>query len=205
MNVLKGIKKLGTGLLLLFLALFAISPIASFIGIPQPPVQDISAFLQFLLIIGSIVIAVAILAIFGFGYLALTGWKDYKKFSKKIRFWFAFSLGVVIFSLSGPLSVLLPIPFLPIVLTAMFLWGILRTVSHLFLKNEASNLRINDAITTAKDLVIEIEPTAQDMDILDSWLDKNLWKVLLLSKKSQRKYEIQIDNKNGGVTKWRSI
>jgi hypothetical protein len=205
MNVLKGIKKIGTGLLLLFLSLLAISPIASFLNIPQPPIQNIIAFIQFLLIIGTIVIIIALLSIFGFGYLALTGWRNYKKISKGIRFWFSFLIGVAIFSISGPISALLPIPFLPIALTAILFWGILRTISTLLI-DEANDfdIPITQAIVNANELVKKIDPNPQNFELISSEGDKKSWRILFCSKNSQKQYEIQVDKQNGGIMKWRS-
>jgi hypothetical protein len=204
MNILQGIKKAGTGLLLLSSGTFAASPIASLLGISQPPVQNTVEIIKFFLIIGSIVIAIAILAIFGFGYIALTGWKDHRKIPKGIRLLLAFTLGVLVFSLSGLISMILPIPFLPIVLMTIVFWGTLRGISTAFFNNQVANLQVVEAIDAAKQLIEQVEPNAQNVEIIDSTADSKSWRVSLFSNNSKRKYEVLLNKQDGDVTSWKS-
>jgi hypothetical protein len=205
-NTLQTIKKVAMGLLLLSFGSFAVTPIASFLGIDQIPVQNVAETIKFILLMVGVVIVFALLAILGLGYLALTGWRDYKKFSIGLRLIVAFSIGIIIVALSSPISIVLPIPFLPLSLSALLIWGTLRGFSNALNNNDKLNMKINDAIITSKDLVNDIEPNStENVEVIDSRIDKKCWRVLLLSSNSGKKYEVQIDKQTGDVTNWKFL
>lgn len=203
MNILQGIKKLGTTLLILSFGSFAASPIASLLGVQQPPIQNTVETIKYFIIIGGLIMAIAVLTIFVFGYLSLSGWKGYRNIPKGMRVLFAFTLGIIIISLSGVISILLPVPFLPTILTTILLWGLLRAVSSNIPSNEAKQVQVTEAIIAAKNLVEQVEPTANELDILDSHSDGKNWKVSLFSEESSKKYEVEVDINNGGIKKWK--
>ena len=202
MNVLKGAKWLAEATLFLSFISYTTSPITSMLGIQQLPLNNTIDLLKFTSISSCIITVIVVSAIFGFGYIVLTGWREQQKLPKAIRILIAFALGALAFSLSGPISSILPIPFLPTVITTILLWGMLRTISNLIPTKEAENITINAAIAAAQQIIKEVEPTAQSTEILETKLIGKSWKVSLLSNPSTRKYEIEIDAENGGVTRW---
>ena len=203
MNILQGIKKLGTTLLVLSFGSFAASPIASILGVQQPPIQNTVETIKYFIIIGGLIMAIAVLTIFVFGYLSLSGWKGYRNIPKGMRVLFAFTLGIIIISLSGVISILLPVPFLPTILTTILLWGLLRAFSSNIPSNEVKQVQVTEAIIAAKNLVEQVEPTANELDILDSHSDGKNWKVSLFSKGSSKKYEVEVDMNSGGIKQWK--
>ena len=204
MDILQGVKKLAEALLLLSFVSFTASPITQFLGIQQPPVNNTVDTIRFFIIVGFVAIAVAIAAVFGSGYLILTGWRDHKRLPKAIRLMLAFALGALAFSLSGPISTFIPIPFIPTVLMTIMLWGVLRAVSNAFPGPEPETVQVSEAIASARYLVKQVEPASQNIDILESKANGKSWKVYLLSQPSTRKFEVEIDMQNGGVRKWKS-
>jgi hypothetical protein len=204
MNILEGVKRLGQILLLLSFASFTASPITSLLGIQQPTVQSTSDTIRYFMVAGFIIMVIAVAAVFGFGYIILTGWREHRRIPKAVQLLLAFALGALAFSLSGPISLVLPIPFLPTVLTTILLWGVLRAVSNAFPSNEQDAVEIGEAIASARNMIKQVEPSAQNLDILNSKANGKCWKVSLLSHPSSKKYEVEIDMQDGDVTGWKS-
>jgi hypothetical protein len=204
MNILKGVRRLSEVLLLLSFISFTASPITSLLGIQQPPVDNTIELLRFAIISGFVIILIAVLAVFGFGYIILTGWRQHRRIPKAIRLLLAFTLGALAFSLSGPISLILPIPFLPTVLTTILLWAALRAVSNLFPNLEPEPVKVDEAIASARYLVKQVDPTATNVDVLESKTNGKHWRVTMLSNPSARKYEIEVDMEKGGITGWKS-
>jgi len=203
MNIIKGVKRLSEVLLLLSFISFTTAPITSLLGIEQPPMGNVIELIRYAIISGLVVIFIAIIAIFGFGYIILTGWRQYRKIPKAVRLLLAFTLGALTFSLSGPVSVILPIPFLPTVLTTILLWAALRAFSNLFPSLEPEPIRVDEAIASARYLVKQVDPFATNIDVIESKMNGKLWKVTLFSKPSERKYEIEVDAEKGGIIGWK--
>jgi hypothetical protein len=205
MNILKGVRRLSEVLLLLSFISFTASPITSLLGIEQPPVDNTIELLRFAIISGFVIILIAVLAVFGFGYIILTGWRQHRRMPKAIRLLLAFTLGALAFSLSGPISLILPIPFLPTVLTTILLWAALRAASNLFPNLEPEPVKVDEAIASARYLVKQVDPTATNVDVLESKTNGKHWRVTMLSNPSARKYEIEVDMEKGGITGWKSV
>lgn len=204
MNILKGVRRIAEVLLLLSFVSFTASPITSLLGIQQPPVNNTVELIRFVIITGLVIMFVAVLAVFGFGYLVLTGWRDHRRIPKAIRILLAFALGALAFSLAGPISMVLPVPFLPTVLTTILLWGVLRAISNVFPSQRPETVQVSEAIAVARHLVKQVEPNAETANILESKLDGKHWKVSLVSNPLARKYQVEIDAQTGGVSKWKS-
>jgi hypothetical protein len=117
----------------------------------------------------------------------------------------AFTLGALAFSLSGPISMILPIPFLPTVLTTILLWAALRAFSNLFPNLEPEPIRVDEAIASARYLIKQVDSTATNIDVLESKTNGKQWKVTILSKPSAKKYEVEVDIEKGGITGWRLV
>lgn len=193
-------------ILLLSFISFTTSPITSLLGIQQPPpLSNIIEILRYTIISGFIVILIAILTVFVFGYIILTGWRQYRKIPKAIRLLLAFTLGALAFSLAGPISLILPIPLLPTVLTTILLWAALRALSNLFPNLEPEPVKVDEAVVSARHFVKLIDPTATDTDVIESKKTGKHWKVTLLSKSSSKKYMIDIDIETGGVIGWKLV
>ena len=205
MNILKGVRRLSEVLLLLSFVSFTASPITSLLGIQQPPVDNTVELLRFAIISGFVIILIAVLAVFGFGYIILTGWRQHRRIPKAIKLLLAFTLGALAFSLSGPISLILPVPFLPTGLTTILLWAALRAVSNLFPNLEPEPVKVDEAIASARYLVKQVDPTTTNVDVLESKTNGKHWKVTMLSNPSARKYEVEVDMEKGGITGWKSV
>ena len=70
---------------------------------------------------------------------------------------------------------------------------------------EAANVGFSEAVENAKQVVKQAEPSAENIEVVNSTLAKKRWKVLLFSPASSKRYEIDVDVKNGGVMKWKLI
>ena len=207
MDFFKTIKKLSTVLLLLSFFSFTAMPITNLIGI-SPPSQlgDLTEFTRLAVIFIFAAIAVIVLIIFGVGYFILTGWRTYKSMPKLLRLFLALILGYVAFTFSGPIALLIPVPILPIIITAILLWAALRSISS-FLYGKSpgqkdGTVEIEKAIATAKSFLKKLDPSAKELDIQELRMADDEWEVLLLSKQSGQKYKVKIDSSSGSVTAW---
>jgi len=204
MDMLAGIKKLAGLLLLISFISFALSPIKSLFGIQQPPIDNAIELLRYVMISGFVTIVFAVAAIFVLGYIVLTGWREHRRIPKIIRLLLAFILGALVFSLSGPISLIIPIPLVSVVLTTLLLWVVLRTVYNLLPNDEQGSIRIDEAILFAKDFIKRVEPSA-NVNVLESRTNGKNWEITLYTDSpSLRKYYINIDAKTGGIVKWKS-
>ena len=205
MDVLRGIKKLTGILLFLSFISFALSPITSLLGIEQqPPVANTTELLRYIMISGFIMIVFAVTAVFVLGYVVLTGWRGHRQIPKVIRLLLAFILGALVFSLSGPLSMVIPIPLVSVILTTLLLWAVLRTISNLLQHNEQESIGIDEAILSARDFIKQVEPSA-NIKVLESRTNGNNWKITLCTDSpSFKKYNVNIDTKTGGIVEWKS-
>jgi len=203
MNILSGVKRLAETLVLLSFVSFTASPITSMLGIEQPPVNDALGIVKFAMITGVVIIVVAIGAVLGFGYLILTAWKGHRRIPRSIKLLLSFALGALAFSLSGPISMVLPLPMLPTVLTTILLWGSLRAISGALPNMEPNTIGMPDAIASARILVKQLEPNTDNIEVLASKCNGKSWKVSLLSGQSRKKYEMEIDAQTGGAIKWK--
>jgi hypothetical protein len=205
MNILKGVRRVSEILLLLSFISFTVSPITSLLGIKESPVSNTIELLRYAIISGIVVILIAILAVFGFGYVILTGWRQHRRIPKAIRLLLAFTLGALAFSLSGPISMILPIPFLPTVLTTILLWAALRAFSNLLPNLEPEPIKVDEAIASARYLVKQVDPSTTNIDVLQSKMGNKCWKVTMIAKPSERKYEVQVDIEKGGIIGWKLV
>ena len=203
MNILKGVRRLSEVLLLLSFISFTASPITSLLGIEQPPLGNTIELLRYAIISGLVIILIAVLAVFGFGYIILTGWRQYRRIPKAVRLLLAFTLGALAFSLAGPISLILPVPFLPTVLITILLWATLRAFSDVFPNSEPEPVKVDEAIASARYLVKQVDPTAANVEVIESKANGKYWKVTMLSKPSAKKYEVEVDMEKGGVIGWK--
>ncbi|MEM3105176.1 MAG: hypothetical protein QXD69_06720, partial [Candidatus Bathyarchaeia archaeon] len=103
-----------------------------------------------------VIILIAVLAVCGFGYIILTGWRQYRRIPKAVRLLLAFTLGALAFSLAGPISLILPVPSLPTVLITILLWAALRAFSDVFPNSEPEPVKVDEAIASARYLVKQV-------------------------------------------------
>jgi hypothetical protein len=206
-NLFKTIKTLSTVLLLLSFFSFTAMPITNLIGI-SPPSQlgDLTEFTRLAIIFIFAAITIIVLIIFGVGYFTLTGWRNYKSMPKLLRLFLAFILGYVAFTASGPIAMLIPVPILPTIITAILLWAVLRSISSFLYGKSPSQkngtVEIERAVATAKSFLKKLDPHTEELDIQESKMADGEWEVLLLSKQSGQKYKVKIDGSSGSVTAW---
>ena len=112
-------------------------------------------------------------------------------------------MGIIIFTVSGPISVLIPIPFLPLVLTAILFWSVLRAASSVFPSPESESVPLTEAITSAKEVIRQVEPASQSIVVTDSKSNGKLWRIFLFSNSTSKRYEVKVDAQHGGVTSWK--
>jgi hypothetical protein len=205
MNIMQLVKRLGTGIIILSSSAFIASPIASLFGIDQLATQDVSGAISAFILIGIAILIISVLTIFGFGFIALSGWKGARQIPKLLRVLLAFAIGIIVFAISGPISVLIPIPLLPLLLTTILVWSVLRAISNAFTNSESNSVSITEAITEAKEVVKQVEPTSTNLEVIDSTNNGKFWRIFLFSNSSLKKYEVEIDGELGEVRQWKLI
>jgi hypothetical protein len=70
---------------------------------------------------------------------------------------------------------------------------------------EPEPVKVDEAIASARYLVKQVDPTATNVDVLESKTNGKHWKITMLSNPSVRKYEIEVDMEKGGITGWKSV
>ncbi|MGC9014897.1 MAG: hypothetical protein ACP5KW_11030, partial [Thermoproteota archaeon] len=170
MDAFKIIKRLFTVLLLLsFFSLIAI-PITNLIGVSPPSqLSDIIEFTRLAIVFVFAAIAVIVLIIFGVGYFTLTGWRNYKAIPKLVRLFIALILGYVVFTISGPIAMLIPVPILPIIIATILLWAVLRSISSILADKVYSQkgnvIQIEKAVASAKSFMSKMDPSTREFSI----------------------------------------
>ncbi len=206
MDAFKTIKRLSTVLLMLSFFYFTAIPITNVIGVSPPSqLSDITEFIRLTIIFIFAVIAVIVLIIFVVGYFILTGWRNYKAIPKFVRLFIAFILGYVAFTFSGPIAMLISVPILPIIIAAILLWAVLRSINILADKaysQKGNAIQIEKAIASAKSFMSKMDPSTREFSIQESRIADGAWEVLLYAKNSGQKYRIKIDGSTGSVIAW---
>jgi hypothetical protein len=205
MNVIDGIKKLmGATMLLSFLS-FTASPIISYLGITEPAVLEAPEVFQYAMVVSLAVTIILFLGSLGLGYLIMTGWIGYKALPLVFRLVLSFVLGVVAIMFSGVLSVLLPVPLLPTLVVSFLIWCCFRAVSNHFASGMTDIITFSDAFNLAKSLVKSLDSRVEDVELLESEIEKRDWRVVIKALPNETKYEVKIDSEGGNVSQWRVI
>jgi hypothetical protein len=199
MNILGALKKLLTALLSISFLYFMVMPILNFMGVQIP--HDVTNLTSSVILLISLAIIVAVLIMLGLGYCALTGWRNYKALPKVVRILLAFILGVAIFFLTGPLSILLPIPLLPLVVATVLLWTVLRALSNLIIKGEGGQRGVIDlekAFFGAKSFLKKWHlVSGEELALEECKMVDDGWEIVLSSKSSR--FRLRLD-KTGSVS-----
>lgn len=209
MDLLKFAKRLAEALLALSFMYFTSSPIMKLVGImPPEQVANVADILKFVVSACLIIFAAIVGITIGLGFLILTGWQDCKIIPKPLKLCFAFALGAVALLLSGPLSLLIPVPILPTIITSLLLWGALRGISKLGVSAEFRKkhlLTVQDAIKVATSFINQLEPESEDMNVAEAKIDGDHWMVFLSSQRLRKNYKIKLDGCTGEITEWKTV
>ena len=210
MDFLKSLKYIWKSTLTIFtfyiIYQLAFSSILSQFGL-KPPIQGqnvielIGASLIWLAIIFVIMMGV----VFGIGYLVFTGWTHRERIPWALKIMIAFVLGVCVLSISAPLSMLIGIPFLPIAVSTIGMWFLLRKISN-HINPASKKVTLDQAINIAKDLHKAIFG-GDSIEIEEASLNEDNWVIKLAQIKDSEKVvaEYVIDAERGGVKKWRRL
>src|SRR5262249_33085717 len=125
MGILGTAKLLWYATISLVLTYLGTSPILNLLGL-DPIGTIIQGDLKLLLVITTTLLAIIIGLVFVLGIAVLTGWRTKPGLPMKIRLLVAFPLGILTLLLSGAFSAAIPIPILPIILSAGLIWSVLR-------------------------------------------------------------------------------
>jgi len=201
MNILGALKKLSTALLSISFLYFMVMPILNFMGVQIP--HDVTNLTSSMILLITIALMVALLLTFGLGYCALTGWRNYKALPKVIRILLAFILGIAIFFLQGPMAMLIPVPFLPLLIVTVLLWTVLRALSNFLVKGgedstQEEAIDLGKAFSTAYSFLRKLVPAEEELVVEESKMVGDAWEIVLSTTKSG-KYKIRVD-RFGGVT-----
>ena len=210
MDLLKSLKYIWKSTLTIFtfyiIYQLVFSSILSQFGL-KPPIQGqnvielIGASLTWLAIIFAIMMGI-VLAV---GYLVFTGWTHRKHIPWVLKVIIAFVLGVCVFLISAPLSLVISIPFLPIAISMIGMWILLRTISN-HISAASRKVTLDQAINIAKDLHKAIFGGGS-IEIEEASLSQDNWIIKLSQIKDSEKIvaEYEIDANRGGVRKWRRL
>lgn len=211
MDVIKNIQRFVKVLSFLALASFTVSPLTEMFGISLPTqATSIIEVSRTALLITTIGFIAFIAIIFGAGYFILTGFRNHRSFPRPVKVVAAFLFGGVALMLSGVFGLVIPIPILPTLITAIILWTIIRLLSKGLRKtittdNKNAKMKI---VTKQRDIDIEeaeriaiefikkrgIAPSTAPVE--RARLTSNGWEV------SAGNCTVNISRKNGGVTGW---
>ncbi len=203
MNILRLLGRLGKAMLGLSFVSFTVAPLLSLVGIaPTGPIGDVVETARLILIL-TLIATVAIVGITGFlGYFILTGWKSYHVIPKLMRLVLGFMLGASAFILSGPIGILIPIPILPAVITAIAMWALLRWVSNsLAGPTAASRLPVARLIEVARTGAQNLCPKHGDLDFHEAEAEGRVWNFKFQLRGSSNRILVKVDSISGEIVK----
>ena len=205
MNLLTVTKRVAQGTAFLSLFAYVVSPVLNAIGV-NPPQQLSTAvdLAKYAVLYSAAFLAVTAVLILGLGYLALTGWRNYKSAPFAMRILFAAGLGLSSILMSGIFGLVIPIPLVPTCLSAATLWIALRTISNSLFdtNNHAGGVDISHAETAASHYLAG--KGFDNLQVKEAELSGDSWKVVLAGQDSES-YEVEVNRSEGRTTGWRRV
>ena len=210
MDILKSLKYIWKSTLTIFtfyiIYQLALSSILSQFGLkPHIQGQNVIELIGASLIWLAIIFAIMMAVVLGVGYLVFTGWTHREHIPRVLKVMIAFVLGVCVFLISAPLSMVISIPFLPIAISTIGMWILLRTISN-HINPVSRKVTLDQAINIAKDLHKAIFG-GDSIEIEEASLNEDNWVIKFSQIKDSEKVvaEYEIDADRGGVRKWRRL
>lgn len=138
--------RIATAALILLVGLSVVSQWLSVFGV-HVPVASFPEVLQAMMTWLLIALTLMMSIVFGFGYFVLTGLRQRTAIPWPLRIFLAFLLGIVVCALAIPISLIIPLPLVPTILSALALWGSMRVISTRF---SLGRISAEEAIRRAK-------------------------------------------------------
>ena len=171
---------------------FLAQPVLGILGLNvTPPIGGTLDTIRFLLIVGVVVFALAILLVFGLGYLVLTGWKSYRNIPFALRLALAFLMGLTVFSLADPIGLLVPIPFASVTMVTIGLWGALRSISG-YTSSDELPMTITEAEMLGSSYITSRNPASKNLQPAGAVYKGNQWILQYVSESGER-FEVRLD------------
>ncbi len=200
MGLLRSFKLLWYGTVSLGLGYLGISPLLEAFGL-GPLGGVVQGDIKLLLIILAIILLVGAVTVGVTGYLVIGGWRAGSRVPRRLRLLLAVPVGIVTLILGGALSILVPIPVLPIVIAALLIWSILRFLSSQVFSSKPTWIDVDSAEELAVKFWRSRSPDDRKPTPLSASLDGDRWIITLTGKESTGR--LDIDARSGIVTGWR--
>jgi len=202
MGILGTAKLLWYATISLGLTYLGTSPILSLLGL-DPVGTLIQGNLKLLLIITTTLLAIIIGLVFVLGIAVLTGWRSKPGLPLKTRLLAAFPVGILTILVSGAFSAAIPIPILPVILSAGLIWALLRFASEEIMRDKHKILGVDEAEEAAVKLWQSRNRSTGKPSPTGAVLDGNRWIITFLNGGTTG--QIDVDTTTGIVSGWRQI
>ncbi len=202
MGILGSARLLWYATISLGLTYLGATPILNLLGL-DPIGTILQGNLKLLLIITTTLLAIIIGLVFILGIGVLTGWRSKPQLPLKTRLLAAFPIGILTLLVSGAFSAAIPIPILPIILSAALLWSLLRFASQEIMRDKHNILSVDQAEEAAVKFWESRNPSSDKPSPAGAVLDGNRWIITLLNQ--DQTGQIDVDTATGIVSGWRQI
>mgnify|MGYP001773718435 CR=1 FL=1 len=170
--------------------------------VPHAPFQvnSIGELLWATIILLTILSLAMVSIIFGVGYLVFTGWKHRSGIPWPFKLVLAFLLGILVFALAAPISLIVKVPFAPTLASAVILWVALRVTSRQITPS-MRGISLDQAINKVRQTHIALSG-GRVIEVKEATLDGTTWLVKIQDENGGG-FEYRIDANAGEVRGWR--
>lgn len=182
-----------------------LSPILSYMGINIPAqAQSISELVGTMAMWLAILSIAMIIVVFGIGYIVFTGWKQRRQIPWPFKLGIAFLLGIIVFMLAAPISMVVRIPLVPTIAAAIILWVALRSLSN-YVGPVMTGKTLDEIIRSVKQAHTNV--ASEPVEVKEAVLVGRTWKIKIAYRVNgqERLAEYEVDADSGEVKRWRAV
>jgi hypothetical protein len=206
MNALTTLKRLAQALLFGSIISTTTTPLLHLLGITPPTAMTTAMeLLHYGVLASGLLLGIMSVLILGLGYLTLTGWRTMPPLPRLVKLGFAAALGLLALLLSRPLAIVLPLPVVPTLISALGLWILLRVLSNhvtLHPPHPVASISLDTAILQARRYLSTLEPLASEVELRAATKESNDWQIALQAPASANTYHVTIHPETGEVIQW---
>ncbi|MEM2485463.1 MAG: hypothetical protein QXU87_09385 [Candidatus Caldarchaeum sp.] len=182
-----------------------LSPILSYMGINIPAqAQSISELVGTMAMWLAILSIAMIIVVLGIGYIVFTGWKQRRQIPWPFKLGIAFLLGIIVFMLAAPISMVVRIPLVPTIAAAIILWVALRSLSN-YVGPVMTGKTLDEIIRSVKQAHTNV--ASEPVEVKEAVLVGRTWKIKIAYRVNgqERLAEYEVDADSGEVKRWRAV